>query len=215
MRGISIQRLHCLTTDRSETGHVEQVEALCVAGARWIQFRMKGADLAEWISVARPVVEVCRRHAVTLIVNDSIEVALAAGADGVHLGRDDCHPSEARRLLGPDAIVGATAHDRDEVRQAVASGVVDYLGVGPFRSSPTKGDFLPPLKEPELGSLLELAGDLPAVVIGGVTPLDVTNLISRGAHGVAVCSALLEKGDLKGNLKTVLSSFEKAMEMAA
>ena len=215
MRGAFIQRLHCLTSDRPGIGHLEQVKALCAAGARWIQFRMKGADLEEWIAVAREVVETCRRHAVTSIVNDSIEVALAAGADGVHLGRDDCHPSEARKLLGPYAIIGATAHNGDEVRDALASGVVDYLGIGPFRRSPTKGDFLPPLSERELRFLLELAGDLPAVVIGGVTPPDVSSLIDLGAHGVAVCSALLEKGDPKRNTKTVLSSFEKAMGMAA
>ncbi|MBO94455.1 MAG: hypothetical protein CMI32_06100 [Opitutales bacterium] len=138
---------------------------------------------------------------------------MAVGADGVHLGKGDGSPLEARERLGAGAIVGATVHDREEAIHAITSGVVDYLGVGPFRRSPTKGDFLPALKEGELDELLELSGVLPAVVIGGVTALDVTNLIGRGAHGVAVCSSLF--ADNETTLKAMFAAYGKAMEKAA
>ena len=213
MRISRIQRLQCLTSDRLGRGQVEQTEALCSAGARWIQFRMKRVDLISWIAVAQRVGEVCRRYGSIFVVNDSIEVASAVGADGVHLGKGDGSPLEARKRLGAEAIVGATVHDREEAVQALAGGVVDYLGIGPFRRSPTKGDFLPPLKEDELNDLLDLSGELPAVVIGGVTALDVPNLISRGAHGVAVCSGLFADPD--ANLKAMLADYGKAMGKAA
>jgi thiamine-phosphate pyrophosphorylase len=131
----------------------------------------------------------------------------------VHLGKGDGSPLEARERLGEGAIVGVTVHDRGEVMQAITSGVADYLGIGPFRRSPTKGDFLPVLKESELDALLELSGDLPAVVIGGVTAADVANLIGRGAHGVAVCSSLFANAEV--NLEAMLSAYGKAMEKAA
>ena len=208
-----IQRLQCLTSDRPDRSQVEQAEALCSAGARWIQLRMKGADSIPWIAVAEQVGEVCRRYGAIFVVNDSIEVALAVGADGVHLGKGDGSPLEARERLGAEAIVGATVHDREETMQAITSGVIDYLGIGPFRRSPTKGDSLPVLKEAELDALLELSGDLPAVVIGGVTAADVANLIGRGAHGVAVCSNLFPAPE--ANLKAMLSACGNAMGQAA
>jgi len=174
---------------------------------------MKGADLDPWIAVAGEVGEVCRRHGATFVLNDSIEVALAVGADGAHLGKGDGSPVEARERLGDEAIIGVTVHDREEAMHAIASGVVNYLGIGPFRRSPTKGDFLPPLKEAELDALLELSGDLPAVVIGGVIAADVANLIGRGAHGVAVCSSLFSHSEV--NLEPMLSACGKAMGKAA
>ena len=164
-----------------------------------------------------PLAVFCRRKGVTLVVNDSIEVALAAGAHGVHLGKQDGSLREARERLGPKAIVGATVHNDEEARLAIASGVVDYLGIGPFRRSATKGDFLPSLSVDGLDELLAMANRarLPAYVIGGVTPPDVGNLIKRGAHGVAVCSDLFVSGEVAKNAKALLSACEKALEKAA
>ena len=201
--------------DIGDRKHSEQAEALCSAGARWIQFRMKEAGLDEWRKAALEVGVVCRRHGAAFIVNDSIEVALSSGADGVHLGEGDPSPQEARERLGPEAIVGVTAHDRQELAAALSGGVVDYLGVGPFRQSPTKGDFLPALDDAELDAMLELAGELPVVVIGGVTRFDVMSLIRRGAHGVAACSHLFSGPDLEENVKAMLAACARAAEKAA
>lgn len=210
-----IQRLHCLTSERSDLGPVDQAERLCSAGARWIQFRMKDTGLDPWIEVAKQVRAVCRRHEATFVVNDSIEVALAVEADGVHLGQEDGSPMEARERLGPAAVVGVTVHNCEEANQAITSGVIDYWGIGPFRRSPTKGDFLPALEAADLDAMLAVAGKVPVVVIGGVTDLDVAGLVGRGAYGVAVCSSLFKGDDLEGNLKVMLTACDKAMEKAA
>ena len=176
---------------------------------------MKDTALGPWIDMAKQIGAVCRRHEATFVVNDSIEVALAAEADGVHLGQEDGSPLEARQRLGPSAVVGVTVHNRKEATQAIACGVIDYWGVGPFRKSPTKGAFLPPLEAADLDAMLSLAGDVPVIVIGGVTSLDVANLLGRGAHGVAVCSSLFKGDDLESNLKGMLAACDKAMERAA
>ena len=212
-----MQRLQCLTSNRLKLGILDQVEALHGAGARWIQLRLKEVSLDAWTGVAVKVSEYCRRKGVTFVVNDSIEVAVASGADGVHLGKEDGSLHEARERLGPSGIVGATVHDCEEARAAIASGVVDYLGIGPFRRSNTKGDFLPPLGVDGLNELLGMANQarLTAFVIGGVTPPDLKNLIKRGAYGVAVCSELFTNGEVNAKAKAFISACEKALEKAA
>lgn len=212
-----MHRLQCLTSHRLKLGIFDQAVAIHASGARWIQLRLKEVSIDAWTGVAEKLADFCHRKGVTLVVNDSIEVALASGAHGVHLGKQDGSLREARERLGPKAIVGATVHDEEEARAAIASGVVDYLGIGPFRRSPTKGDFLPALRPHALDSLLAMANRarLPAYVIGGVTPLDVESLINRGAHGVAVCSDLFAGGKVAKNAKALLSACEKALEKAA
>ena len=154
MSFFNMHRLQCLTSHRLKLGIFDQVEAFHAAGARWIQLRLKEASIDAWTGVAEKLAVFCRRKGVTLVVNDSIEVALAAGAHGVHLGKQDGSLREARERLGAKAIVGATVHNDEEARMAIASGVVDYLGIGPFRRSATKGDFLPSLSADGLDELL-------------------------------------------------------------
>tara|TARA_Y100001934_G_scaffold268638_1_gene350962 strand:- start:456 stop:1103 length:648 start_codon:yes stop_codon:yes gene_type:complete len=215
MKDFPGHRLHCLTRDLCDWTHAQQAEAFCSAGARWIQFRMKGAKLDFWEKAAIEVGEVCRRHGATFIVNDSIEVARFAEADGVHLGSCDALPGEAREQLGPDAIVGATIHDQLELATAVSEGVANYYGLGPFRSSPTKGNFLPALDPAEMDLMIELAGKIPVILIGGITRFDVPGLIDRGAYGVAACSQLFSGGALEENTKAMLAACARAVEKAA
>lgn len=210
-----IQRLHCLTSSLTSLSHAEQAERLCSAGARWIQLRVKGLDLLPWIHVAQQVKSICRSHGAVLIVNDSIEVALASEADGVHLGQGDGSPLEARNRLGAAAIIGVTIHNLEEAHQAAASDLIDYWGIGPFGTSSTKADCLPSLQPVDLNALLSFAGGIPAVVIGGVGPSDVSELIERGAYGVAVCSSLFDGGEIEANCKGMLTACAKAMEEAA
>ena len=197
----------CQTQDGLGVPHAEQAARLCAAGARWIQLRVKGAPQADWLAQARAAAAVCRRHGAVLIVNDSVAVAIACGADGVHLGRQDGDWAEARRLLGPDRILGGTVNSAEDARRAVASGCLDYAGVGPLRFTPTKGNLAPVLGLAGVRALIGDLGPIPAWVIGGVGPGDLPALFRAGAAGVAVSSALHRPGRPEEHLRALLAAW--------
>jgi len=197
----------CLTQDGLGIAHAEQAARLCAAGARWIQLRMKGAARPAWLAEARSAAEVCRRHGAVLIVNDSVDVALESGADGVHLGSLDGDWLEARRALGPSAILGGTVNGVEDARRAVASGCLDYAGVGPLRFTSTKGNLAPVLGLAGVRRIVGELGAIPAWVIGGVRPGDLPALSEAGAAGVAVSSALHREGRLEENFRALLAAW--------
>ena len=199
--------LMCLTQDGLGLTHPEQAERLCAGGARLIQLRMKGAPLDRWIGEARKASAICRRHGAILVVNDSVEVALACGADGVHLGGKDGDWREARRRLGPDRLVGGSINFPEDAQRAVAAGCLDYVGVGPYRFTSTKSDLSPLLGDEGVRSLIALLGALPAWVIGGITPGDLPALRRLGAAGVAVSSALYRENRIEDHVRSFLESW--------
>jgi thiamine-phosphate pyrophosphorylase len=190
-----------ITQDGLALGHREQAEALCAAGAGWIQLRMKRADAGVWLTTARAVVSVCRAHGTICIINDSVELALAIGAHGVHLGQYDCDWRDARALLGPDRLLGGTVNHADDVRRALAADCLDYVGVGPLRFTTTKENLAPVLGVAGVRELITQLGDLPAWVIGGVEPADLPALRAAGAAGAAVSSALYRDGHIAQNFR--------------
>lgn len=211
-------RIHpvmCLTQDGLGISHAVQAERLCEAGARWIQLRMKGAPRAEWLAQAAAARESCRGHGAVLIVNDSIDVAVASGADGVHLGSLDADWGWARRAIGPDAILGGTVNTAGDARRAVEAGHLDYAGVGPLRYTSTKRDLAPVLGLAGFRERAAALGGLPAWAIGGVEPGDLEDLRGAGAAGVAVSSSLYRGGRIAENLRAFLDAWERAADRAA
>jgi thiamine-phosphate pyrophosphorylase len=182
--------LMCLTHDGASLSHADQTRALLAAGARWIQLRMKDADHATWLATARDVVSACRAAGATCIINDSVDIALSADADGVHLGKLDGDWTAARARLGPDKILGGTVNDADAARRAAACGSLDYVGIGPWRFTTTKKNLAPVLGPEGITPLLPLLNGLPAWVIGGIYPDDLPAIRALGVRGVAVSSAL-------------------------
>jgi len=160
---------------------------------RWVQFRAKGLDFDAWVKLAREVVEICRSHGALCTVNDSPEVAHAAGAQGVHLGKADASPAAARALLGPDALVGVTLNHLGDLGR-LDSARADYVGVGPFRATSTKVGHAPVHTAESLRALIAASG-LPAYVIGGVTRADFPALLAAGARGAAVSAAIARAAD--------------------
>lgn len=201
----------CLTQDALPFGHVDQARRLCAAGARLVQLRMKNAAPETWLATARGVVAVCREHGALCIVNDSVEIALAAGADGVHLGKLDLDWREARRRLGPDRLLGGTVNSADDAARAVASCCLDYVGVGPLRLTTTKQNLAPVLGIEGVGALVAGLGHLPAWVIGGVQPGDLPAVQATGAAGVAVSSALYADGDVARRFQTFLAAWPQSV----
>jgi thiamine-phosphate pyrophosphorylase len=201
-----------LTQDGLGMAHGLQAARLCAAGARWIQLRMKGAPPAEWLGEAAAAAHACRTHGCVFIVNDSVDVALACGADGVHLGSLDSGWSEARRRLGPDRILGGTVNTPGDALRAVESGCLDYVGVGPLRFTPTKTNLAPVLGLGGVRRTLGALRGLPAWVIGGVEPQDLPALREAGAAGVAVSSALYRGGRIEENLRAFLDAWTRHAE---
>jgi len=197
----------CLTRDGLPLSHPEQAERLCAAGARWIQLRLKDAPPDLWLAAARDVVAVCRAHGALCIVNDSVDIALAAGADGVHLGRLDSDWREARRRLGPARILGGTVNGAADACRAVVAQCLDYAGVGPLRFTASKKNLSPVLGLDGVRKLIELLAGLPVWVIGGVEAGDLPILRAAGAAGVAVSGALFHDGRIEENLPALLAAW--------
>lgn len=179
-------------TDIQLTGlsHAEQVELLSEGGAKLIQLREKQMPARELYEQARAAVAVATRRGVKLIVNDRVDVSLAVGAHGVHLGQDDMPPEAARKLLGPDALVGFSTHN---IEQAIAAAKlpIDYLAIGPIFATTTKSDTSPVLGLDGLRAVRRAIGDFPLVAIGGIAHANAREVIDAGADSVAVISALL------------------------
>ena len=182
-------------TDRAWTGGqplARQVEAALQNGVTCLQLREKALDPAAFREEARQMALLCGRYGVPLIINDNVEVALACGAAGVHLGQQDMPIAQARRMAGPDLILGASAHTVQEALEAQAAGA-DYLGVGAVFSTSTKADASPL----PLTTLREIcaAVSIPVVAIGGITETNLLQLTGCGAAGVAVVSAIFGAPD--------------------
>ncbi|MGH7995090.1 MAG: thiamine phosphate synthase [Opitutaceae bacterium] len=200
-------RLHwlmCLTLDGIGLSHEEQARRLCAAGARWVQIRMKEAGEAERRCAARACADICREHGALCVINDRLDVALDAAADGAHLGGEDGDWIEARRTLGPGGILGGTVNDERDAARAVSAGCLDYAGVGPLRFTSSKRKLSPVLGVPGIARLVRALGSIPAWAIGGVGAEDIPGLRSAGAAGIAVSSALYRNGDIAGNLAAFL-----------
>jgi thiamine-phosphate pyrophosphorylase len=170
-----------------EDALAQWAQAVLAGGAVWLQYRDKGRDRPRRLAEAQRLLAACRRHGARLIVNDDVELALAAGADGVHLGRDDGELAAARAVLGDDALIGVSCYaDLARARRLAAQGA-DYLAFGAFHPSPTK----PAAAAAGTGLLREArALGLPLVAIGGITPDNGGALVRAGADLLAVVSGL-------------------------
>ena len=188
-------RLYAVT-DRAWVGRqtlCQQVEAALQGGVTCVQLREKHLDWDAFLAEARQICALCRRYGVPFIVNDDLDVALACGADGIHVGQDDMPAAEVRRRAGRRLIVGVSAHTPEEARLAEAAGA-DYLGAGAVFGSATKTD----------ASLLTPAGlqavcaavHIPVVAIGGVNARNILQLQGSGAAGAAVVSGIFGAPDI-------------------
>lgn len=179
-----------LTQDGLALSHAEQARALTAAGARWIQLRVKNTAPDAWLAIAREVVAICHEAGSICTINDSVDIAIASDADGVHLGSQDEEWIAARARLGPDKLLGGTVNFPKDARRAAESHALDYVGIGPLRFTTTKQKLAPVLGLEGIAALLPLLDGLPAWAIGGVTPADLPALRHAGLAGVAVSSSL-------------------------
>ncbi|RAR57388.1 thiamine-phosphate pyrophosphorylase [Onishia taeanensis] len=185
-----------LVTDAAlcaKAGLIDTVLAAVRGGVTMVQLRNKTASDAELIVQARRLMAALHGTGVPLIINDRLDVAIAAGADGLHIGQGDGDVAEARRQLGPDAILGLSVENSIQLAALDPQGL-DYLGIGPVFATASKQDHAPPLG---LEGLTELAASspLPTVAIGGLNASHVEAIRQSGANGLAVISAICGQPD--------------------
>lgn len=180
-----------LVTDSNMTGRKQLVDYVLKAadgGVTIVQYREKSGSTAQMIREAESLLHELAKRNIPLLINDRVDIALAVGAAGVHLGQNDMDPVTARRLLGPDAIIGYSVETFEQAHEAMELDV-DYLGVSPVFSTPTKTDIGNPW---EIDGLKELRSftSKPLVAIGGLNRDTIPHTLAAGADGVAVVSAI-------------------------
>lgn len=195
-------------TDRGWTGTKtleQQVEEALEAGVTLVQLREKDMEEEGFIREAKRVKAITSRYGVPLIINDNVEVALASGADGVHVGQGDLDADRVRELIGQDKILGVTAKTVEQALRAQAQGA-DYLGSGAVFGSATKKDARPMTME----RLREItaAVAIPVVAIGGINQANIMELAGSGVAGVAVVSGIFGAEDIGAAVKRLRRSAE-------
>lgn len=174
-----------------------------------IQLRDKSAGPCHLLPQAREIGKLCRARSVPFIVNDRLDLALAADADGVHLGQDDLPARAARSILGAKRILGVSTHSVEQAIQAAEEGA-DYLGIGPIFATPTKATGYKPLG---CGVIRELCAriNLPLIAIGGISLGNVSEVIRAGAAGVAVISAVIGADDIASAARGFLAAIDESL----
>jgi thiamine-phosphate pyrophosphorylase len=196
---MAVGRLHVLTDFHFQQrfGHAALAHLAIAGGADTVQFRQKQGTVRDLLANLRPTAAACRAAGVPLVVDDRLDLALAAGADGVHLGQLDLPVAAARAALarcdGPTRIVGASATTAEQARAAEADGA-DYVGFGPVFETRSKAN---PASVKGLAGLEEAcaAVRIPVIAIAGITPERVRAVLEAGAHGVAVMTAVTTAPD--------------------
>jgi thiamine-phosphate pyrophosphorylase len=174
--------------------HVAVAEAALTGGADMIQLRDKAPDLRRLLTQARRIRALCAARGALFIVNDRLDLALAAEADGAHVGQEDLPADAARRLLGPDRILGVSTHDLGQAVAAVSAGA-DYIGFGPMFGTRTKETGYAPRGTAMLGEVCRAVA-VPILAIGGITLATVAEVIAAGATAAAVISAIAGAPDM-------------------
>lgn len=195
---LHIPKIYPITDIRiSGISHLEQVRRMFDGGARFIQIRDKQSTPREFHDYAAEIIANFRGTEATIIINDRVDIALALKADGVHLGQDDLPPEQARKLLGPDAIIGFSTHS---VEQAVAAAKlpIDYIAIGPVFLTSTKEDPDAVVGLDGVRAVKNAIGDIPLVAIGGITAENVASVIDAGANSAAIVSDIIADADQIG-----------------
>ncbi|MGN0108395.1 MAG: thiamine phosphate synthase [Hominilimicola sp.] len=201
-----ILRLYAVTDRAWLNGRTlaEDAEKALKGGVTLLQLREKNMNFDDFVKSAYEIKAVCRKYNVPLIINDSIEVAKAVDADGVHLGQSDMPASEARKILGNDKIIGVTAKTVEQAQKALSDGA-DYLGSGAIFGTTTKGNAI----KMDMKTLKSItaAVNIPVAAIGGITGENILSLAGTGIAGAAVVSGIFAAEDIESAARDL---FEKA-----
>lgn len=204
--------LQFITHKTDRFGYVEGAVEALRGGCKWIQLRMKGASpwqVREAVGHLKPL---CAEHEAILILDDFVELTAELDVDGVHLGKNDMPPAEARKILGEKYIIGGTANTIDDIRRLVEQDI-DYIGLGPFRFTETKQNLSPILGIDGYDKIAETCRKenitTPIVAIGGITETDIASLISIGVAGIALSGTILQAESPSDMTKRIIEIINK------
>jgi thiamine-phosphate pyrophosphorylase len=179
-------------------------------GATVVQLRAPEWHKRAWLALATDLLPITRAHGVPLVIDDHVDIALAAGADGVHVGQRDLPADVARRLMGPDALIGLSVSNLAEVADANRlQGVVDYLGAGPVYATPTKTDASAPCGIDGLAAMCQ-AARFPTVAIGGIQAHNAADVMRAKPAGLAVVSAICKAANPRDASAALRAAFTRA-----
>jgi thiamine-phosphate pyrophosphorylase len=198
-------RLYAITDRRlSGLSHADQIARLAAGGATLIQLREKYLPSAAFYQEAEAALLVAQQLGIKVIINDRVDIALALQAGGVHLGQDDIPPEAARKLLGPDAIIGLSVHNRKQAKET-RELPINYLAAGPVFRTKSKDNPDPVLGLDGLRDIRRMV-NIPLVAIGGINLANVRGVLEAGADSVAIIGALLSKrSDIEGSTRSLLA----------
>lgn len=203
--------LQFITNHKSKVNPSQQILQVMDGGCRWVQIRLKDATDEEIRKIFLEIRDKAKETLTTVIINDRVELAKSLGAEGVagvHLGLEDMPAAEARLKLGPEAIIGVTAHNFEEA--AAYKGLdIDYIGIGPFANTDTKDNLAPILGFEGITELIlrikDFKLELPLVAVGGIRLEDVAPLMEVGVNGIAVSGAIANSSDIIETTKLFIS----------
>lgn len=204
LRGIYVLTDPNLRPDRSAE---EIVRAAIAGGARVVQIRDKTRPRNELIPLARRLAAMAHEAGALFIANDDVELALESGADGIHLGPDDIHPAEARRILGPGRIIGVSVSTVEEA--APLAPFASYFGVGAIYGSTTKSDAGAPVGTEPILAISTQFPKTPIVAIGGIDTENIAPVKRAGAHAAAVVSAVVCAEDMEEATRALVEAWER------
>lgn len=182
------------------------VEEMIKGGIKIVQYRAKTKDTREKVKEAREIRELCRKNGVIFIVNDNVDIALLVDADGVHIGQEDMHPDDVRKLIGDNKIIGLSTHSEEQGMEAYKNPNVDYIGVGPIFPTTTK-DTTPV----GLGYLEYAVKNLylPFVAIGGIKAHNIDAIIAKGAQRVCLVSEIVGADSISEMARNLQEKFNE------
>ena len=188
-------QLQFITHYNDRYSYIDSARIALEGGCRWIQLRMKDAEESLLEETAIVVQQLCRAYNATFIIDDNVGLAKKIKADGVHLGKNDMPIAEARKILGPDFIIGGTVNSFDDVLHHLQGSTPDYFGCGPFRFTSTKKNLAPILGYDGYKLILKQMHDnnihIPLVAIGGICKNDIPQLLRCGVSGIALSGSIL------------------------
>lgn len=210
--GILDTDIYAITAEEYSRGrsNLEVVQALIRAGVRLIQYREKEKSMRAKYYECLAIREMTAAADVALIVNDHVDLALAVGADGVHLGQDDLPVEKARELVGDNLVIGLSTHSPEQAQAAVKIGVVDYIGVGPLFATSTKKDVVPPVGLGYLDYVVENI-PLPFVAIGGIKEDNIVEVRRHGARLIAMVTEIVGAPDIEAKIRSLRLAMATAM----
>lgn len=202
-----IAKIQFITHESDELTYENQIELAIENNLPWVQLRAKNLSKNEVLNIAYKLTKICRANQIKLIINDYVDVAVEVDADGVHLGKEDIAPLEARKLLCEEKIIGGTANTFEDIVILYNQGV-DYIGLGPLRFTATKTKLSPVLDFSGYKTILEECKnqkiEIPIIAIGGIVKEDILILKETGVHGIATSSMILHAENKEATIKNIL-----------